>query len=132
MTGVSGSNGAMSGAKSATRAKTIRMVRPTIAERWRRMLRTVSRSDSPLTRDELVAAMQELRDQGVDILTLGQYLRPSDGHLPVTRFYTPEEFVELRDIGRVMGYRHVESGPLARSSYHAWEQVQRAAQAPSA
>ena len=82
--------------------------------------------------DELVAAMQELRDQGVDILTLGQYLRPSDGHLPVTRFYTPEEFVELRDIGRVMGYRHVESGPLARSSYHAWEQVQRAAQAPSA
>jgi lipoic acid synthetase len=80
--------------------------------------------------DELVAAMQDLRDQGVDILTLGQYLRPSDGHLPVTRFYTPEEFVELRDLGMAMGYRHVESGPLVRSSYHAWEQVQRAAEAP--
>jgi lipoic acid synthetase len=80
--------------------------------------------------DELVAAMQDLRDQGVDILTLGQYLRPSDGHLPVTRFYTPEEFVELHDLGMAMGYRHVESGPLVRSSYHAWEQVQRAAEAP--
>ncbi len=81
--------------------------------------------------DELVAAMQDLRDQGVDILTLGQYLRPSDGHLPVTRFYTPEEFVELRDLGMAMGYRHVESGPLVRSSYHAWEQVQRAAETPT-
>jgi len=80
--------------------------------------------------DELVAAMQDLRDQGVDILTLGQYLRPSDGHLPVTRFYTPEEFVELHDLGMAMGYRHVESGPLVRSSYHAWEQVQRAAETP--
>jgi lipoic acid synthetase len=76
--------------------------------------------------DELVVAMGDLREQDVDILTLGQYLRPSDGHLPVARFYTPEEFAELRAIGQSMGYRHVEAGPLVRSSYHAWEQVQRA------
>lgn len=76
--------------------------------------------------DELLTAMRDLRAQDVDILTLGQYLRPSSGHLPVARFYAPEEFAELRDIGLEMGYRHVESGPLVRSSYHAWEQVQRA------
>ncbi len=76
--------------------------------------------------DELVAAMRDLRAVGVDILTLGQYLRPSDGHLPVVRFYTPAEFAELRDLGLAMGYRHVESGPLVRSSYHAWDQVQQA------
>ncbi len=76
--------------------------------------------------DELVVAMGDLREQDVDILTIGQYLRPSDGHLPVVRFYTPEEFAELRTIGQAMGYRHVEAGPLVRSSYHAWEQVQRA------
>jgi lipoic acid synthetase len=76
--------------------------------------------------DELLTAMRDLRSQHVDILTLGQYLRPSDGHLPVARFYTPAEFAELREIGLAMGYRHVESGPLVRSSYHAWEQVQRA------
>ncbi len=77
--------------------------------------------------DELLQAMRDLRKQDVDILTLGQYLRPSGGHLPVARFYTPEEFAELREIGRQLGYRHVEAGPLVRSSYHAWEQVQRAA-----
>jgi lipoic acid synthetase len=76
--------------------------------------------------DELLTAMRDLRSQHVDILTLGQYLRPSDGHLTVARFYTPAEFKELREIGLAMGYRHVESGPLVRSSYHAWEQVQRA------
>ena len=76
--------------------------------------------------DELLAAMRDLRASDVDILTLGQYLRPSDGHLPVTRFYTPREFAELRELGLAMGYRHVESGPLVRSSYHAWEQVQAA------
>jgi lipoic acid synthetase len=76
--------------------------------------------------DELLTAMRDLRSQDVDILTLGQYLRPSDGHLPVARFYTPAEFAELGEIGLAMGYRHVESGPLVRSSYHAWEQVQRA------
>jgi lipoic acid synthetase len=77
--------------------------------------------------DELIQAMRHLREQEVDILTLGQYLRPSGSHLPVARFYTPEEFAELRRIGRELGYRHVEAGPLVRSSYHAWEQVQRAA-----
>jgi len=76
--------------------------------------------------DELLVAMRDLREQGVDILTLGQYLRPSWGHLPVARFYAPDEFTELRRLGRAMGYRHVEAGPLVRSSYHAWEQVQHA------
>ncbi|MDH4044572.1 MAG: lipoyl synthase [Gemmatimonadota bacterium] len=76
--------------------------------------------------DELLVAMRDLREQGVQILTLGQYLRPTNGHLPVARFYTPAEFAELQRLGRAMGYRHVESGPLVRSSYHAWEQVQHA------
>jgi lipoic acid synthetase len=80
--------------------------------------------------DELLVAMRDLREQGVDILTLGQYLRPTGGHLPVARFYTPDEFAELRRLGRAMGYRHVESGPLVRSSYHAWEQVQHAGATP--
>jgi lipoic acid synthetase len=76
--------------------------------------------------DELVATMRDVRAQGVDILTLGQYLRPSSDHLPIARYYTPDEFAELRRIGIEMGYRHVEAGPLVRSSYHAWEQVERA------
>lgn len=76
--------------------------------------------------DELLAAMRDLRARGVDILTLGQYLRPSSGHLPIARYYTPDEFAELARLGRAMGYRHVEAGPLVRSSYHAWEQVERA------
>ena len=77
--------------------------------------------------DELLQAMRDLREQDVDLLTIGQYLRPSGSHLPVARYYTPDEFAELREIGRQLGYRHVEAGPLVRSSYHAWEQVQRAA-----
>jgi len=76
--------------------------------------------------DELIGAMHDLRGQGVDILTLGQYLRPSRDHLPIARYYAPDEFAELRRLGREMGYRHVEAGPLVRSSYHAWEQVERA------
>jgi len=76
--------------------------------------------------DELIGAMRDLRGQGVDILTLGQYLRPSRDHLPIARYYAPDEFAELRRLGREMGYRHVEAGPLVRSSYHAWEQVERA------
>src|ERR671925_271096 len=63
------------------------------------------------------------RRSGVDIVTLGQYLRPSSSHLPVARYYTPAEFDELRDIGLRLGFRHVQSSPLTRSSYHAWEQV---------
>jgi lipoic acid synthetase len=78
------------------------------------------------TTEEVVAVMRDLRAVHVDILTLGQYLRPSDGHLPLDRYYTPDEFRELRAIGMSLGFRHVESGPLVRSSYHAWEQVQAA------
>jgi lipoic acid synthetase len=75
---------------------------------------------------ELVAVMRDLRAVDVDILTLGQYLRPSDSHIALDRYYTPEEFRQLYEIGMELGFRHVESGPLVRSSYHAWEQVQAA------
>ena len=78
------------------------------------------------TMQEIAAVMRDLRAVDVDILTLGQYLRPSDDHLPLDRYYTPEEFAALRSEGLAMGFRHVESGPLVRSSYHAWEQVQAA------
>ncbi len=76
--------------------------------------------------DELLGAMRDLRAQHVDLLTLGQYLRPSEEHLPIARWYTPDEFAELRRYGMALGYRHVEAGPLVRSSYHAWEQVEAA------
>src|SRR2546427_344329 len=76
--------------------------------------------------DELLVAMRDLRAQDGDILTIGQYLRPSSQHLPIARYYTPDEFAALRRHGLEMGYRHVEAGPLVRSSYHAWEQVERA------
>ena len=69
--------------------------------------------------DEVVAVMGDLRRAGVDVLTLGQYLRPSARHLPVERFVPPGEFAELRLEGLRLGFRHVESGPLVRSSYHA-------------
>jgi lipoic acid synthetase len=59
----------------------------------------------------------------VDILTIGQYLRPSKDHLPMTRYYTPEEFVSLKENALKFGFKHVESGPLVRSSYHAHEQA---------
>jgi lipoyl synthase len=73
--------------------------------------------------DEVVVCMRDLRRSDVNILTLGQYLRPSDSHLPVARYYTPDEFAELRDLGLAMGFSHVQASPLTRSSYHAWEQV---------
>jgi len=76
--------------------------------------------------DELLVAMRDLRAARVDILTIGQYLRPSDEHLPIARWYTPDEFAELKRYGLALGFRHVESGPLVRSSYHAWEQVEAA------
>lgn len=76
--------------------------------------------------DELLVALRDLRRQDVNIVTLGQYLRPSESHLPVARFYTPAEFAELREIGLGMGFDHVEASPLTRSSYHAWEQVDKA------
>jgi lipoic acid synthetase len=78
------------------------------------------------TIEEVVAVMRDLRAVDVDILTLGQYLRPSDAHIALDRYYTPQEFRQLYETGMEMGFRHVESGPLVRSSYHAWEQVQAA------
>jgi lipoic acid synthetase len=78
------------------------------------------------TLEEVEVVMRDLREVDVDILTLGQYLRPSENHHPIDRYVTPEEFRRMRDIGMSMGFRHVESGPLVRSSYHAWEQVQAA------
>ena len=76
--------------------------------------------------DELLGAMRDLRRSEVNILTLGQYLRPSASHLPVARFYRPEEFQELHRIGMRMGFTHVQASPLTRSSYHAWEQARAA------
>ena len=75
------------------------------------------------TPEEALAAMRDLRASGVDILTLGQYLRPSPKHLPVIRYVPPEEFAGLRRRGLEMGFAHVEAGPLVRSSYHAAEAV---------
>ena len=74
------------------------------------------------TRDEIAETMEDLRAVDCDLLTIGQYLRPSDKHAPLSRWYTPDEFVELRELGESMGFRHVASGPLVRSSYHADEQ----------
>jgi lipoic acid synthetase len=78
------------------------------------------------TNEEVLATMSDLRAVDVDILTLGQYLRPSDAHIALDRYVTPDEFRMFREAGRDMGFKHVESGPLVRSSYHAWEQVQAA------
>ncbi|MDQ3515505.1 MAG: lipoyl synthase, partial [Gemmatimonadota bacterium] len=78
------------------------------------------------TIEEVKQTMSELRAVDVDILTLGQYLRPSNSHIALDRYVKPEEFRDLYEAGMAMGFRHVESGPLVRSSYHAWEQVQSA------
>jgi lipoic acid synthetase len=75
------------------------------------------------TLDEVLAVMHDLADRGVDILTVGQYLQPSQKHLPVERFYLPEEFDLIKDEGLKMGFKWVESGPLVRSSYRADQQV---------
>ena len=71
------------------------------------------------TKEEIIETMQELRDNGVDFLTLGQYLQPSEKHVKIEKYYKPEEFGELKEIGLKMGFRHVEAGPLVRSSYRA-------------
>ena len=76
------------------------------------------------TREELIGVFTDLRANDVDVLTVGQYLRPSLKHLPVERHVTPAEFEELKTVARGMGFRHVESGPLVRSSYHAHAQLQ--------
>ena len=73
-------------------------------------------------REEVLAAMQELAACGTDILTLGQYMQPTREHLPVVRYVHPDEFAEYKKLGEEMGFAHVESGPLVRSSYHAFEQ----------
>src|SRR5215471_9294002 len=73
--------------------------------------------------DELVEVFRDLGGRGVDILTVGQSVRPSKDHLPMTRFYTPAEFVYLKEEALKFGFKHVESGPLVRSSYHAHEQA---------
>ncbi|MFN3780693.1 MAG: lipoyl synthase [Candidatus Kapaibacteriota bacterium] len=75
------------------------------------------------TFEEVIQVMQDLRKIGVDIFTIGQYLQPTPKHLPVDRFVSPEEFAEYKKIGIGLGFRHVESGPLVRSSYHAESHV---------
>lgn len=76
--------------------------------------------------DEILQAMDDLREVNCDILTIGQYLQPSPQHLYVEKYYTPEQFAELKEEGMKRGFSHVESGPLVRSSYHAHEQVKSA------
>jgi len=76
------------------------------------------------TMDELLEVFRDLAGRRVDILTIGQYLRPSKDHLPITRYYTPDEFAFMKREALKMGFKHVESGPLVRSSYHAHEQAE--------
>jgi lipoyl synthase len=78
------------------------------------------------TRDEVIDLLDDLHNTLVDIITIGQYLQPTRQHLPIERYVTPDEFREYAHIGKAMGFRHVESGPLVRSSYHAWDQVNAA------
>ena len=75
------------------------------------------------TWEELVQTLTDLREVGCGILTIGQYLRPSPAHLPVCRYYHPDEFAALKQVATTLGFGHVESGPLVRSSYHAHEQA---------
>lgn len=87
------------------------------------------------TKEELIQAMSDLRAAGVDIITIGQYLQPTLKHIQLQRYYTPDEFAELKEEGLKIGFAHVESGPLVRSSYHAHEQAEYAkqrSQAPAA
>jgi lipoic acid synthetase len=111
-----------------------RKVRP--GANFKRSLEILSRSkDAGLTTksgimlglgeewDEILETIRAIRQAGVDVLTVGQYLRPSLDHLPILRYYSPDEFGKLRDFGLSLGFGHVESGPLVRSSYHADEQV---------
>ncbi|HEY7801442.1 MAG TPA: hypothetical protein VIE40_02095, partial [Dehalococcoidia bacterium] len=75
------------------------------------------------TRDELFDVMRDLREHDCDIVTIGQYLRPTMQHLPVERYYDPAEYQAFRDYGAELGFTHVEAGPLVRSSYHAEKQA---------
>ena len=74
----------------------------------------------------LLSALEDLADQGTDILTLGQYLQPTRDHLPIVRYVHPDEFAEYKILGEALGFKHVEAGPLVRSSYHALEQTESA------
>jgi lipoic acid synthetase len=78
------------------------------------------------TREEVLDAMKEIAAQGAHILTLGQYLQPTPEHLPIQRYVHPDEFAEFKRAGEQMGFKHVEAGPLVRSSYHAFEQEESA------
>ena len=107
-------------------------------ERSLELLRTAKRLDPSLrtksgmmvglgeTQDEIFRVMADLRESDVDIITIGQYLRPSEKHLPVERYYPPEEFEPFVEHGRRPGFQHVEAGPLVRSSYHANKQAEMA------
>ena len=75
------------------------------------------------TKEEVLETMDDLRSAGVSVMTLGQYLQPTKKHLPVENFITPEQFKEYETIGLSKGFRHVESGPLVRSSYHAEKHI---------
>lgn len=75
---------------------------------------------------EVLATMRDVVAQGTDILTIGQYLQPTREHLPIVRYVHPDEFAEYKELGEAMGFKHVESGPLVRSSYHAFEQEEAA------
>ncbi len=81
------------------------------------------------TEDELLQVFRDMRAHSIDVLTVGQYLRPSPKHAEVVRYYRPEEFAELKQAAQAMGFAHVESGPLVRSSYHADEQIEPARRA---
>src|ERR1700689_4927740 len=78
------------------------------------------------TRGEVLGAMEEIAAQGTHILTLGQYMQPTHEHLPIERYVQPDEFAEFKKLGEQMGFKHVEAGPLVRSSYHAFEQEEAA------
>ncbi len=78
------------------------------------------------SREEVLSALSDLAAQGTDILTLGQYLQPTREHLPIVRYVHPDEFAEYKQLGEQMGFKHVEAGPLVRSSYHAFEQSEAA------
>ena len=104
-------------------------------ERSLRLLKKVRESSQTITTkaglmaglgeqfEEIVEVMKDIRDSGCDILTIGQYLSPTRNHLPVHRYYHPDEFKELKTMGMEMGYKYIESGPLVRSSYHAVNQM---------
>jgi lipoic acid synthetase len=123
-----------------TVSRLYRVVRPRSAfERSLELLRRVKQLDPSMptksgimvglgeTQAEVIETMSALREHDVDLLTIGQYLRPDAKHLPVVRYWHPDEFAQLKQAGERLGFRHVEAGPLVRSSYHAGEQARIAA-----